>query len=317
MATSVYPSQGGVSNVTTQANFIPELFSDEVRAAYKKKIVMAERVRQIPMTGIKGDTINIPAPSRLTATAKSSGTAVTIQNDTASKVSIVIDKHFEYSILLEDIAKQQELDSHMEFRSDDAGFQLSKKIDTELLTLGKSLGDGDGTSFVNSASFYVDASTGLTAYAVDTVTATDLITDAGFRALMVKMDEADVPYDNRYFVVPPSARSTIMGIDRYSSSDFVNNRVVENGLIANLYGIDILMSTNLITTETASENSAGGALKAAMLFHEDSLVLSMQQDIRTQTQYKQEWLAELMTSDCIFGIKAYRPDTAFNLIVNA
>jgi hypothetical protein len=52
MATSVYPAQGGVSNVTTQANFIPELFSDEVRAAYKKKIVMAERVRQIPMTGI-------------------------------------------------------------------------------------------------------------------------------------------------------------------------------------------------------------------------------------------------------------------------
>jgi glutamate-1-semialdehyde aminotransferase len=203
-------------------------------------------------------------------------------------VSIVIDKHFEYSILLEDIAAQQELDSHMEFRSDDAGFQLSKKIDTELLTLGKSLGDGDGTSFVNSASFYVDASTGLTAYAVDTVTSADLLTDAGF-----------------------------MGIDRYSSSDFVNNRVVENGLIANLYGIDILMSTNLITTETASENSAGGALKAAMLFHEDSLVLSMQQDIRTQTQYKQEWLAELMTSDCIFGVKAYRPDTAFNLVVNA
>ena len=101
------------------------------------------------------------------------------------------------------------------------------------------------------------------------------------------------------------------------SSDFVDARGVDNGKIGNIYGIDIMVSTNTVTTETASENSAGGALKAAMLLHESSLVLAMQQDIRVQTQYKQEWLADLLTADVIFGSVVFRDDSAFNLIVNA
>jgi hypothetical protein len=317
MATSVYPAQGGSSNVTTQANFIPELWSDQVRAAFKSRIVMAGIVKQIPMTGKKGDTINVPAPSRGSVTAKAAGTAVTIQNDTASTVAITIDKHFEYSRLLEDIAALQELASSQEFYTDDCGYALSRNIDTNLHNLGKNLGDGDGSSWVNSASFYVDASGGLTTYAVDTVTTSDLLTDAGFRALIVKQDDADVPFDKRYFVIPPSARSTMMGIDRYVNSDFVSGRGVDNGKIGNIYGIDIMVSTNCPVTETAAENSAGGELKAAILLQEASLVLSMQQDVRVQTQYKQEWLADLLTGDVLYGSVAYRPDSAFNLVVNS
>ncbi len=317
MATSVYPAQGGASTVTTQANFIPEIFSDQVRAAFKTRIVMANIVKQMSMTKKKGDKINVPAPSRGTSTAKAAGTAVTIQNDTAANVAINIDQHFEYSRLLEDIAALQELNSAIEFYSDDCGFQLAKTVDTNLHNLGKNLGDGNGSSWVNSASYYVDASTGLTTYAADQVTTSDLLTDAGFRAAIVLQDNVDTPFDKRYFVIPPSARSTMMGIDRYVSSDFVNSRTVDNGKIGNVYGIDIMVSTNCPVTETAAQNSAGGELKAGMLMHESSLVLAMQQDVRVQTQYKQEWLADLMTGDVIFGSLAYRPDTAFNIIVNA
>jgi len=38
MATSVYPAMGGNTNNTTAANFIPEIWSDEIIAAYKKGI---------------------------------------------------------------------------------------------------------------------------------------------------------------------------------------------------------------------------------------------------------------------------------------
>ncbi|MDE0759895.1 MAG: hypothetical protein OSB45_17215, partial [Pseudomonadales bacterium] len=235
------------------------------------RIVMAGIVKQMPMTGKKGDTINVPAPGRGSSVAKAAGTAVTIQNDTAANVAIVINQHWEYSRLLEDIAAMQELASSQEFFTDDCGYSLSKVVDTNLHDLGKSLGDGNGTTFVNSASFYVDASGGLTVYAHDQVVVADLLTDAGFRALIVKQDDADVPFDKRYFVIPPSARSTMMGIDRYVSSDFVNGRGVDNGKIGNIYGIDIMVSTNCPVTETAAQNSAGGELKAAMLLHESSL----------------------------------------------
>ena len=47
-------------------------------------------------------------------------------------------------------------------------------------------------------------------------------TDDAFRALIQKMDDADVPMDDRCFVIPPSLRNAIMGVDRYVSTDFVN-----------------------------------------------------------------------------------------------
>ncbi len=316
MTDSTYPATGGFSDTTSQANFIPELWSDEIRAAYEKKLVMAGLVKRLPMVGKKGDTIHIPAPTRGEAHAKAAKTAVTVQATTESEVQVSINKHFEYSKLMEDMAEVQALADMRGFYTDDAGYALARKVDYELHELGKAIGD-QTANWVGTGSWYTDASTGLTAYAVDTVTTADVTTDASFRALIQKMDDNDVPFDERYFVVPPSLRSTMMGIDRYVSSDFVDGRGVQNGKIGNIYGIDIYVSTHCSTTETAAENSAGGELKAATLFHKEAFILAEQQNIRSQTQYKQEWLGTLFTADNIFGVKTYRPDAAFNLIVNA
>jgi hypothetical protein len=316
MTDSTYPATGGFSDTTSQANFIPELWSDEIRAAYEKKLVMAGLVKRLPMVGKKGDTIHIPAPTRGEAHAKAAKTAVTVQATTESEVQVSINKHFEYSKLMEDMAEVQALADMRGFYTDDAGYALARKVDYELHELGKAIGD-QTANWVGTGSWYTDASTGLTAYAVDTVTTADVTTDASFRALIQKMDDNDVPFDERYFVVPPSLRSTMMGIDRYVSSDFVDGRGVQNGKIGNIYGVDIYVSTHCSTTETAAENSAGGELKAATLFHKEAFILAEQQNIRSQTQYKQEWLGTLFTADNIFGVKTYRPDAAFNLIVNA
>ena len=107
-----------------------------------------------------------------------------------------------------------------------------------------------------------------------------------------------------------------MGIDRYVSSDFVAGQGVQNGKIGELYGIPIFVSSNCPTIETASDNSAGGAVKAATLLHQDSYILAMQSAIRTQQSYKQEYLANMTTSDVLFGTKVYRADTVQILAVN-
>ena len=316
MTNSTYPATGGFTDNTTPAVFIPELWSDEIRAAYEKKLVMAGLVKKLGMVGKKGDTIHIPAPTRGEAHAKAAKTAVTIQANTESEVQVLVDKHFEYSKLIEDITDTQALTSMRGFYTEDAGYALARKVDFELHKLGKSIGD-QTDNWVGTGSYYTDATNGLTAYATDTVTVTDLTTDASFRGLIQKMDDADVPFDERYFVVPPSLRSTMMGIDRYMSSDFVDGRGVQNGKIGSIYGIDIYVSTHCHTTETAVENTAGGEIKAATLFHREAFILAEQQNIRSQTQYKQEWLGTLFTADNIFGVKTYRPDAAFNLMVNA
>ena len=269
------------------------------------------------MQGKKGDTINIPAPVRGTATAKASGTAVSIQGNTEGNVPVLIDKHFEYSRLIEDITETQALSSLRQFYTSDAGYALAKQVDGDLHGLAKDLGNAQD-SYVNTASFYCDASTGLTAFAEDTVTATDVFTDACFRALIQKMDDADVPFDNRAFVIPPSLRNAIMGIDRYVSSDFVSGQPVQNGKIGNLYGIDVFVSTNCAVSEAGADNTANANdLKAALLIHKDTFVLAEQMGVRSQTQYKQEFLANLYTADQLYGVKTLRPDSGFILNVNA
>lgn len=316
MTDSTYPAQGGTVDNTSAATFIPEIWSDEVVAAYQKSLVLANLVKKISMTGKKGDTIHIPKPVRGDAHAKAENTAVTIQNATESEVLVTIDKHFEYSRFIEDITEAQALASLRQFYTGDAGYALAKQVDTDLFNLGKSLGNGDGSDWTHSASYYIDASSGLTAYAADTVASADVFTDAGFRALIQKMDDADVPMDNRCLVVPPSIRNEIMGIERYSSSDFVDGRVVNNGQIGNLYGIDVFVTSNCPVIEAAADNSAGGDIKAAMLLHKDTLVMAEQMGVRSQTQYKQDFLATLYTADTLYGVKTLRPDSGFVLAVN-
>jgi HK97 family phage major capsid protein len=316
MTTSTYPSMGGTVDNTSAATFIPEIWSDEVIAAYQKNLTLANLVTKMSMTGKKGDTLHIPKPIRGTASAKAINTAVTLQQDTETEVSISINKHFEYTRLIEDITDVQALASLRNFYTGDAGYALAKQTDDDLFALGKSLGDGDASDWVHSAVYFPDASTGLTAYAVDTVAAADVFTDAIFRDLIQLADDADVPMDNRVFCVPPSLRNAIMGIDRYVSSDFVDGKGVQNGKIGNLYGIDVYVTSNAPVIETASDNSAGGAVKAAMLVHKDTFVLVEQQGIRSQTQYKQEFLASMYTADTLYGVGVLRADSGFVLAVN-
>jgi hypothetical protein len=318
MAIVAYPGGStSIVNKTAADKFIPEIWSDEVIAAYQKNLVLANLVNKMTMRGKKGDTLHIPKPTRGAASAKSANTVVNIQADTETEVNVVIDKHFEYSRFIEDIVEVQALASLRRFYTEDAGYALAKKVDDELFALGKSFGDGDASDWTHSNSYYVDATNGLSAFAEDTVITTDFFTDAGFRALIKKMDDADVPMDGRFFVIPPSVRQTIMGIDRYNSSDFVDGRGVQNGQIGSLYGIDIYVSSNCPVIETAAANTAGDDVKAAILAHKDAMVLAEQLSVRSQTQYKQEYLSTLYTADTLFGVKTVRPEAGFVLAVPA
>jgi len=283
---------------TTAATFIPELWSDEIVAAYKSNLVVANLVNKMPMRGKKGDTIHIPKPTRGAASAKASETQVTLQAATESEVIVTIDKHYEYSRLIEDITEVQALASLRRFYTDDAGYALAKQVDDDLFAEAQSTFD----------LYEVGAGGGLESYVANG--AANVMTDAAFRDGIQLLDDADVPMTQRVLVIPPSAVNTIRGIDRYMSSDFVDGRGVVNGKIGTLYGIDVYVSTNCPVLES-------GANKMGVLMHKDALVLAEQQGVRSQTQYKQEYLSTLFTSDTIYGVKAIRPENGIGIVLPA
>ena len=280
---------GDSVNNTNHASFIPKLWSDEIIAEYEKSLVMKPLIKSLKMVGKKGDTINIPMPVRGSANQKLTETQVTLVADTSGNKQIVVDQHWEYSRLIEDITSVQALASMRKFYTQDAGYALATKVDSDLVA----------TAIASFSTKGHSTDTGLVVPAV-AGSAGDF-SDAAFRDAIQILDDADVPMDNRKLVVPPAARNHIMGIDRYVSSDFVNGKGVVNGKIGELYGINVYVSTNL------PDNGEGE--KPCLLFHTDALVIAEQMAVRTQTQYKQEYLADLMTADTLYGEDVYRPES--------
>ena len=322
MATATYPGAAGNTAKTEAATFIPEIWSDEIIAAYQKNLKMAPLVKKLAMNGKKGDKLHIPKPVRGDANAKAADTAVTIIANTEGELTVDIDRHFEYSRLIEDIVEVQALNSLRQFYTEDAGYALATKIDNDLHSCGTGFGDGGSvvfgaapTDYQHTGCFFNDGGT-TTQYTDDTLVAGDEFIDAFFRDMIQKLDDNNVPMENRVLVIPPATRNAIMGIDRYVSSDFVSGQAVQSGLIGNLYGVDVYVSANCATIEAAGDNTASSVdTRAAMLFHKDAIVLAEQQSVRSQTQYKQEYLSTLYTADCLYGVQVYRPEAGFVLAV--
>jgi N4-gp56 family major capsid protein len=272
--------------VTTAATFIPEIWSDEIIAAYKKNLVLANVVKRMNFKGKKGDTVHIPAPTRGSATAKAAETAVTLIAATETEVQVSINKHYEYSRLIEDIVEVQALSSLRSFYTEDAGYALAKQVDTDLVQLGRA---------------FNGATIGTTAYNSTTSNAAAL-TDAAIRRTIQRLDDNDTPMDGRFFIIPPSSRNTLMGLARYTEQAFVGNgNAIRNGEIGQLYGIPVFTTSN-------ADYGAGntGADRICLMGHRDAMVLVEQVGVRSQTQYKQEYLATLYTADTLYGVKALR-----------
>ena len=308
MANQAFP--GSSTSVVTKANagtFIPELWSDEIIAAYKQNLVMANLVSKMSFKGKKGDTLHIPKPTRGSAIVKAAATAVTIQQTANTEVLLVINKHYEYSRMIEDITEAQALSSLRKFYTGDAGYALAKQVDTDLLQLGRDSQGGDGTIAYDKA---VIGGDGSTLYTGGNESA---ITDAGIRKIIQTLDDADVPMDGRVLVLPPVARNVMMGLARFTEQAFVGevggNNTIRNGEIGNVYGVKVYVSTNC---ETAT-----GDARIGMMFHKDAFVLGEQLGVRSQTQYKQEYLGTLFTSDMLYGVKELRDEAAVAIAMAA
>ena len=303
----------GHQTTTTAVKFIPQIWSDEVAATYKRNLVLANLVKKINMVGKKGDTIHIPKPgTRGSASAKGTQAQVTLVTDTATEVLLSLNQHWEYSILIEDIVETQALTSMRQYYTDDAGYALARKIDSTLIELGRGVQSGSGTAAYSGAFSGAD---GLVSYVAGTNTGFAALTDAAIRRSIQRLDDNDVPMDGRFLVVPPSSRNTLMGINRFTEQAFVGEQggsnTIRNGEIGNVYGIPVFVTNNADTTSGTTPT------RICLLGHRDFAVLGMQKEVRTQTQYKQEYLGSLFTADVIFGAVELRDYSAVALAVPA
>lgn len=341
----------GTDQVTVAVanNFIPEIWSDEVIASYKQKLVLGNLVTKMNFKGKKGDTIHIPVPSRGEASSKAANTQVTLLASTNTVVDVLINKHFEYSKLYEDIAEMQALASMRRFYTDDAGYALAKRVDKDLHLLGAGLQGGSiagATNLYEKGVIGGDGSTNFSGASGGNGTA---ITDAGLRKMIQTLEDYDMSSDEMKFVIPPVEANALRAISRFTEQAFRGDgNVLKTGMLGNLYGVEVFVSTNCpfihcnsvtntqsvtftatkptgasfadefgLTVDWDTSTPTDTVYRACLLLQKDAIGHAEQQGIRTQSQYKQEYLGTLVTSDTVYGVKELRDYAGIAAIVPA
>jgi len=292
-------------DITDAADFIPQIWALETVAAYKANLVVAGLVSLIPHVGKIGNTIRIPFPGRSDANLKTASNAITViaYADTTHK-SISLDKHYHYARILDDMAEVQALPSLRRFFTDDAGYALAKQTDTSLIQLANGWGSA---SDQYAAALIGDGTTTWSNLGAGNGSA---ISDAGVREIVMDFDDENVPGRDRFLVIPPVEKKRMLGNTRYTEQAFVGEvgqqNSIRNGLVGDLYGFEIFVSSNLETVDSSNCTS----YRPALFFQRDSLVLAEQLTPRVQEQYKLEALGTLLVADAIYGVQTIRGDVS-------
>jgi hypothetical protein len=289
---------GGSNVILTNADtagFVPEIWSDEIFATKKANLVLASLVRRLAVKGKKGNAVNLPVPARGAASSKAANTVVTTITESGNDVQILLTAHWEYSRLIEDVVTIQANPSLRKFYTDDAGYALADAVDDQLFSSFQSLNGGTaGTNLWEGAVIAGDGTTAFVA-AAGNANAT-AITDAGIRRVIQILDDNNMPMNDRYMVVPPVGRRIMMGLARFTEQAFTGTGdPIRNGKLGSVYGMTVHASSNCPTPSTAT------TVRIGLISHKDAVVLAEVQGPRVQTQYKQEYLATLLTADTIFG----------------
>lgn len=274
--------------VTTAANFIPEIWSNDILRVVEANLIIGPRVHNYSAEVKEyGDTIHVPSVTEISATAKTAGTDMTFTANTEGVVDIAIDQHYYAAVKIEDIAKIQAQANLMSEYTTAIGYAVAKKMDATLAALAAGFSQTTGTT--NTA-----------------------ITDAVILSSIQYLDEANAPFTNRHFIIKPAAKKDILSLDKFvlfQNTGAVNgsSRVL-NGQLGEVYGVEIGVTTNIT-------QSASPVTNQNMMFHKDALGLATQESVRVQSQYKLESLATIVAADAIWGVKEMR-DT-FGVLVKS
>lgn len=307
-------SYANTVDVTDSAVFIPKLWSDEIIAAYKSNLVLAGLVNTLNHNKKKGDTIHFPKfASYPAANAKAANNVVTLVTQTDTELVVSINKHYEFSFVEEDIVAIQALDSVRQAYTDRAGYSLAKQVDSDLRDLGATWNSGTAYSggYIGS-----DGATAYSASANANAGNGASITDDGMRRIVQRFDDNDVPSIDRVMIVPPVEKRKMLAVPRWVEQAFVGENgsanSIRNGLIGDLYGIKLYVSTNIASILATD---ASTAYRPALAFQKQGILLAMQEDVRSQTQSKLEALGTLFVSDVLYGVATARSESTQAIIV--
>lgn len=211
---------------TTNAEAIPTIIAQETIKQLASNFGLAKFVsKDTDWTGqdfaTQGDTLSIVKPGTFTARTKTPGTAITVDNATATKVSVTLDTHAYVSILQEDITKIMQKPDLMSEYGQRMALTLAEKVESTLFNLHPSI--------TNVVTF--------------SPVSTEAEIDTAYRALRSKFARLKVPQtEPKLAMLDTSVIDKLLSVSKYTSGDYVNNKAIIDGAINRIHGINNMES---------------------------------------------------------------------------
>lgn len=207
--------------------------------------------------------------------------------------------------------EKQLLPSYRRFITGDLGYSLAVAVDSYLWTTSRLF---RGASQDAGAVIGGDGKTAWSASANTNTGNGTALSDAGLRQMIQTLDDNDVPGTERSLVIPPVEKNRLLGNARFTEQAFVGDTAggssIRTGVVGNVYGIPVYVSSNSPTVQAADSVTN---YRLVTLLHKDSMILATQIAPRVQSQYKVEYLSDVLVADCAFGAAVVRTEATVGL----
>ena len=215
-----------VLNNTTNAEFIPTIVAQMALGRFASYMNLAKTVsRNFDWTpSTVGATLNVPVRGTVSANSKVAGSSFTLQNPTATSVSVTLDTHKEVTFLLDDVTAVLENQDTLVGYAEDAAIALAESVETAIASLHSSL--------------------------THTVTM-DYTSDATKNTAMLNIrkffvDQKVPKLEKKYLYADSTLINELLEVDRFARADALGKGgVIESGALMNIYGMDIFESQSI------------------------------------------------------------------------
>ena len=300
-------------------NFQAEIYSQKVLKFFRRASVVEDITNTDYAGEIEnyGDTVRIIKEPTVSISAYTRGAVVTPQDLADDEITLEVDQAQAFAFKVDDIEERQ---SHVNFEAmatSSGAFSLKRNYDKNVL---QAMLDGAGIKGA-SGSVETDSNLGTGGTPV-TVAGSDAGDDVvNLMALMArKLDEQDVPEENRWFVAPPRVYENLYKagakiVEVQITGDDVSP--LRNGLVTNqkIMGFTLYKSNALrqsadatTTTDMVSVSGVGSGENVVLAGH-ISACATANSIAKTEVIRDPDSFADVVRGLHVYGRKVLRPES--------
>lgn len=300
------------TNPAYSGTFIPQLWSGKLNAKFYATTVFGDIANTSYEGEIKnlGDSITINNIPSITIRDYAVGTNLNYEVPAPSKVDLQIDKAKYFGFQVSDVLAHQSKPALMSTFSDDASNQMRINMDAAILLAEMNNGaaaNKGATAGVKSASYNLGTDNTPVSLAGNNVV--DLVT-----AFSSVLDEQNVPDSDRFLVIDPSFRRTLMAsplAQAYVTGD--DKSILRNGKIGQIDRFTIYVS-NQLPTAAAGQNFSGGvqggaAKRRAIIAGHKTALTFASQIVKMENLQNPNDFGTLVRGLQVYGHKMIKPES--------